>query len=149
MLVSAPSLDAMFRIRNAFTITKCYNCVGLILRKQLWQKMRRLYILIREKVERYYVSSVDVAQPSRFSDRPPVFLLCSQYVPPRRQVVIDFDVIDRNGLSQLPDSPPRPASSPVPGPGAESCQGRVRVESARRDLARLLSGESGESESGQ
>ena len=73
-------------------------------------------------------------------------LRCSQYVPPRRQVVIDFDVIDRSGLSQLPDSPPRPASSrrPEPEPEAER-----RMESARRDLARLLSDEPGGSESGQ
>ena len=63
---------------------------------------------------------------------------CSQYVPKRRQVVIDFDVIDRSGLSQLPDSPPRLTPVPEPEPA-------TGVESARRDLAGLLTDEARDS----
>ncbi|XP_037088114.1 deoxycytidylate deaminase-like [Pollicipes pollicipes] len=60
---------------------------------------------------------------------------CCQYVPPRRQVVIDFDVINLSSLTQLPDSPPRPTAQPEAAQLAESAQ---LVETARRDLAELL-----------
>ncbi|XP_043219616.1 deoxycytidylate deaminase-like [Amphibalanus amphitrite] len=63
---------------------------------------------------------------------------CCQYEPKRRQVVIDFDVIDRSGLSQLPDSPPRQSPDPGPQPEPADC-----ADSVRRNLSALMVDQAG------
>jgi len=68
---------------------------------------------------------------------------CCQFKPPRRRVVIDFDVINCTSMTQLPDSPPRASAAPSAGTAAaassegEADTGRL-LEAARRDLSQLI-----------